>query len=507
MQNRYNENISPADEKKMDKICDVLVIGGGINGCGIAQEAQTRGLNVILCEQNDLAEGTSSASSKLIHGGLRYLEQYEFGLVRKALKERETLFQICPNLIQPLGFVLPYSQRLRSFWFLRLGLYFYDHLARTSLPKTTTLYRKPNHRFLSPLRHSFKKGFYYYDALGDDSRLVISNALQAKEYGADILTRTQLLSTKRLASEWLSTVRDHRHEYQIKSKILINAAGPWVETLNQQLGINTPYTMSLIKGCHLVCSKLYEGDHAYILQHSDNRIVFTIPYQQHYTLIGTTESTYKGPLGKINVTFDEKMYLIEVINTYFMKSFNEKNILDCFAGVRPLVKDRAEAISDISRDYVIHLDENAAPSISIFSGKLTTYRKLAEETVSQLKTYFPSLKPSISHKTPLPGGDMGSFKEFINTQQRQYPWLPQSLLYRYASQYGTRMDRFLEKCDSITSLGSHFGADLYQKEVTYLKNHEWAQTADDILRRRTKLSLKLNNKEIIQLEKELSNAY
>jgi glycerol-3-phosphate dehydrogenase len=489
----------------MDKVCDALIIGGGINGCGIAADAATRGLNVILCESGDLAQGTSSQSSKLIHGGLRYLEQGHLGLVRKALQEREILFKICPHLIKPLPFFLPHCNEMRPFWLLRLGLFIYDHLAKTSVSKTKAFTRSEESPFFSPLKQGVNKGLCYFDAQTDDARLVITNAMQAAQYGAEILTRTPFIKTTRHHDSWISVLGSEKKTYQVKSKVLINATGPWVESLNKTMGITTPYKMSHIKGSHLILPKLYKGSHAYILQNDDKRIVFTIPYQKQYTLIGTTESNYEGDLAKVNVTHDEKIYLCEIINRYFKQSITLKDIFEDYSGVRPLIQRNDNKITETTRDYTLHLDSSEAPVLSVFSGKLTTYRKLASDSISLLSPFFPNLNPSITDTLPLPGSKMTSLEEYIKTQSVQYSWLPLPLFRRYAETYGSRLDVFLKNCHSLDSLGHHYGHGLYQKEIEYLKNYEWAKTAEDIVKRRTKLSLKLNKKEIIQLEKELSN--
>lgn len=492
---------------------DLLVIGGGINGTGIAADAASRGLSVVLCEKGDLASGTSSHSSKLIHGGLRYLEQYEFRLVRESLQEQEILLKRAPHLVRPLEFILPYDSHLRSKWLIRIGFFFYDHLARRSkIPKSKfcNLKKNPND---NPLNDKFNTGFSYYDAVTMDSRLVISNALFAKEYGATILPRHECIQVSKHHKTWhtelLNTLTQEK--ILIKSKALINATGPWVsELLSNVIHQKSQCSLALVKGSHIILEKFYEGTQAYILQNIDGRVVFVIPFLDQFLLIGTTDVPYKENPSDAKIDEEEIEYLIASVNYYFERQIKKEDIKSTYSGVRPLYSTHTEAPSKISRDYHIETEDDSdqAPLLSIFGGKLTTYRALSEQVVSSLKKYFKHLKKSRTRRLPLPGGDLGriTLEKFINRLHDNFLWLPHRLARRYAINYGTRTLDLLEDCIALEDLGEKFGDDLFQREVDFLRETEWAVTAEDILWRRTKSGLTLSEAEIRRLKEYLHEA-
>lgn len=490
---------------------DLLIIGGGINGVGIARDAAGRGLSVVLCEQGDLASATSSASSKLIHGGLRYLEQAQFRLVREALHEREVLQKIAPHLVSPLEFILPQDRHIRSPWIIRTGLFLYNLLARdSSLPNAHTL---PLHNTLfgSPLHDRFVKAFSYYDCQVDDARLVIANALSASANGAQILTRTKFLRAQRQQHHWVATLAQAKNneEIQIQAKCIINAAGPWVAKIAAQLGTPQPLTISLSKGSHLIVPKLYQGNHAYLLQNIDKRIVFLIPFQQHFTLIGTTDVNYHGDPAAVHISHEEIDYLCQTVNRYLRRAINANDIIHSWSGVRTLKSIANENPATLSRDYelLFNTDKQQAPYLSVIGGKITTYRRLAEHALKLLKPYFKQQTGPWTAHSPLAGSNIPSLAEFTKTLIMRYPQLDTVLLQRYARTYGSASEIFLKDIVSMNDLGRHFGADLYQCEVDYLVNYEWAQTAEDILWRRTKLGLFLTTEETAVLQDFILNRY
>jgi glycerol-3-phosphate dehydrogenase len=480
---------------------DIFIIGGGINGAAIAADAAGRGLSVTLCEKSDLASATSSASTKLIHGGLRYLEQYDFKLVRIALREREVLMRKAPHLITPLEFVLPYEKHLRPAWLIRLGLFFYDHLSRRDLlPKSKYIHFKGNARS-DALATGFSKGFSYYDCFTDDARLTVLNALAAKENGACILTRHEFISAKQENNLWKITLKNLQENklFFIYAKALINTSGPWVSDTQKNIDSAKKIASTLVKGSHIIVPKIFEGDFAYILQNTDGRVVFAIPYQQEFTLIGTTDVNFFGNLDAIKITSNEENYLCTVINNYFKKSIAVQDILWSYAGVRCLQREEDEnKLSKITRDYKIIVEmEKQAPLFTIIGGKITTHRILAEEVVDKLKPYFPNMGPAWTANAPLPGGDFinQDVENFFLDLMKKFPWLPRSLARRYISQYGTRVYLLLDNAKEINDLGEKFSANLYQKEINYLIQYEWAKTVEDILWRRTKLGLFLTQAE------------
>ncbi|MDU6055827.1 MAG: glycerol-3-phosphate dehydrogenase, partial [Acinetobacter junii] len=466
-----------------DKIYDIAVIGGGINGVGIAADAAGRGLSVFLCEKDDLASHTSSASSKLIHGGLRYLEHKEFRLVREALAEREVLLAKAPHIIRPMRFIMPHRPHLRPAWLIRTGLFFYDHLGkREKLLGSNNVYFKDD----SPLNSAITRGFEYSDCAVDDSRLVVLNAMHAREKGADVVTRTRCLSAQRVEGYWVVELENAQGSFKIKAKALVNAAGPWVaQFIKQDLELKSPYGIRLIQGSHIVVPKLYEGDKAFIMQNDDRRIVFAIPYLEQYTMIGTTDREYQGDPSKVQITQAETDYLLEVSNAHFKKQLTQADIIWTFAGVRPLCDDESDNPSAITRDYTLALSQEThdqAPLLSVFGGKLTTYRKLAESAMQQLKAFFPEMKGSWTATEALPGGEnMASAEQLVNEIRAQITDVSESLAKRWATSYGSRIWNILGEAVSIDQLGLSFGHGLFAKEVDYLCRFEWVTTSEDIL--------------------------
>ncbi|MFT6914326.1 MAG: glycerol-3-phosphate dehydrogenase [Motiliproteus sp.] len=475
-------------------VLDLLVVGGGINGAGIALDASGRGLRVILCEMNDLASGTSSNSSKLIHGGLRYLEHYEFRLVREGLKEREVLLKKAPHIIRPLRFRLPHQKHLRPSWMIRIGLFLYDHLS-----KRMTLAGSHGIKFAidSPLNAAITRGFEYSDGWVDDARLVVLNAMAAREQGADIRTRTRCIKAVRVGPLWEITLENQitRETEVIKTRALINAAGPWVSSLFDTLmTAKPPKPIRLIKGSHIVVPRLHDQPEAYILQNKDNRIIFVIPFEDDFSLIGTTDIEYQGNPADAAISKAETDYLIEISNSYFKKQISSADVVMSYAGVRPLLDDESSSAQAVSRDYSFDLDHAAgqAPLLSVFGGKITTYRKLSEAAVNAICEYFPQAGHAWTAKSLLPGGDFQCKESFQTSLLRKHPWLPSQVAKRYVRTYGTLSHHILDGASSVAELGKHFGAGLYQREVDYLLTYEWACSVEDIIWRRTKLGLHLS---------------
>ncbi|WP_244965546.1 glycerol-3-phosphate dehydrogenase [Methylobacterium soli] len=476
---------------------DLLVIGGGINGTGIARDAAGRGLKVLLCERGDLAEFTSSSSTKLIHGGLRYLEYYEFRLVREALAERERLLRLAPHIIWPLRFVLPHDRGLRPAWMLRVGLFLYDHLARLRTLPGSEMVRLRTSPVGAPLQPRLTQGFLYSDCWVEDSRLVVLNAMDAQARGAEIRTRTGVESARRDAEGWTATLREGpsgRSEI-VRAKAVVNAAGPWVsETLGGTLGINSRAAVRLIKGSHIVVRKLYEGDQAYILQQPDKRIIFAIPYERDFTLIGTTDVPYEAEPGPVAISPEETRYLCDCINRSFARAIGPEDVVWSYSGVRPLYDDAAANASAVTRDYVLDVADEGGrlPALSVFGGKITTYRRLAEHAIEKLAPYFPGLAPAWTGDAPLPGGQMpgADFDAFLAELSRAAPFLPAETARRLARAYGTNARLILGRARSLADLGESFDGGLSAAEVDYLVHHEWARTPEDILWRRSKLGLR-----------------
>ncbi|CAI8751473.1 aerobic glycerol 3-phosphate dehydrogenase [Pseudomonas donghuensis] len=472
-------------------IYDLAVIGGGINGVGIAADAAGRGLHVFLCEKDDLASHTSSASSKLIHGGLRYLEHYEFRLVREALAEREVLLAKAPHIVKPMRFVLPHRPHLRPAWMIRAGLFLYDHLGkRKQLGASRSLRFGPG----NPLKPAITRGFEYADCAVDDARLVVLNAMAAREKGADIRTRTRCVSAHRVDGVWNVQLENADGSQQsIRARALVNAAGPWVaKFIQDDLKLDAPYGIRLIQGSHLIVPKLYDGEHAYILQNEDQRIVFAIPYLERFTLIGTTDREYTGDPAKVAITEGETDYLLKVVNEHFNHQLSRADILHTYSGVRPLCNDESDNPSAVTRDYTLALSASTgeAPLLSVFGGKLTTYRKLAESAMSELAPFFPQMRGSWTATAPLPGGeDMSTPQALVDAILARCGWLPAEIAKRWARTYGSCVWRLLEGVQGPQDLGEAIGGGLFSREVDYLCSEEWAVNADDILWRRSKLGL------------------
>ncbi|UQV48102.1 glycerol-3-phosphate dehydrogenase [Janthinobacterium lividum] len=485
--------------------CDVLVVGGGINGAGIARDAAGRGLSVVLCEKDDLASHTSSASTKLIHGGLRYLEYYKFGLVRKALIEREVLLRSAPHIMWPLRFVMPHAKGQRPAWLIRAGLFLYDMLAKREILPASSGIDLTRHAAGTPLKPEFKRGFVYSDGWVDDARLVVLNAVDAADKGAHVLTQTRctMLAREGDGESWMATLQ-HASGRQtlVRARSVVNAAGPWTaEFLQQAAPGGQGRHLRLIKGSHIVVKRLFEHDHAYIFQHPDGRIVFAIPYEHDFTLIGTTDLDYHGDTGKVEIDDEEIRYLCELSSYYFSKPVNPADVVWTYAGVRPLVEDAAADAKAVTRDYRFELDQEGAPLLSVFGGKITTFRKLAEEAMDMLAPLLGNTLPAWTASACLPGGDVygavpqnrsvREFGQFVQGLQREYPWLPAALVARYARAYGTRIHVLLAGRSEVAAMGEEIAAGLYAAEVDYLRRHEWAVSAADILWRRSKLGLHL----------------
>ncbi|NHW01262.1 glycerol-3-phosphate dehydrogenase [Stutzerimonas degradans] len=497
----------PHSVQPVSELYDVAVIGGGINGVGIAADAAGRGLSVFLCERDDLASHTSSASSKLIHGGLRYLEHYEFRLVREALAEREVLLAKAPHIVKPMRFVLPHRPHLRPAWMIRAGLFLYDHLGkREKLPGSRGL------RFSaeSPLKPHIRRGFEYSDCWVDDARLVVLNAMAAREKGAHIHTRTQCLSAKRAGSIWhVELQRQDGSRFSLRAKALVNAAGPWVaQFIGEGLQQRSPYGIRLIQGSHIIVPRLYDGEQAFILQNEDRRIVFAIPYLGRYTMIGTTDREYQGDPAQVRISEEETGYLLGVANAHFRRQLAPSDILHSFAGVRPLCDDESDNPAAVTRDYTLALaaDPQQAPLLSVFGGKLTTYRKLAESAMTLLAPFFPALGPSWTASAALPGGEeMDSPQQLARDIEARINGIEPALAQRWASTYGSRVWQMLGDAHTLQQLGQPLAAQLYSREVDYLRDHEWACEADDILWRRTKLGLSFTAQEKTRLQRYLDN--
>jgi glycerol-3-phosphate dehydrogenase len=498
------------EETLRDPVYDLAIIGGGINGCGIARDAQGRGLSVVLAEKGDLAGATSSASTKLIHGGLRYLEQLEFRLVREALKEREVLLKAAPHIIWPLRFVLPHHKGLRPWPVIRLGLFLYDHLGgRKLLPGTRTLDLRSDEAGHA-LKPQHRRAFEYSDCWVQDSRLVVLNAIDAAERGADVLTRTECVRAERKGDRWLLTLKNRvsNEQSQVSAKVLINAGGPWVsDVLERVAGLKTPLRVRLVKGSHVVVDRLFEHGRSYIFQNADQRVCFAIPYEQAFTLIGTTDVDYAGDPAKAAISEGEIDYLLQAVNEYFRTTVKREQIRWSYAGVRPLYDDGANKAQEATRDYELKLDgADSAPVLSIFGGKITTYRRLAEQALELLQPFLPQMGRAWTKSAPLPGGEF----ELEETQTRigritqQVKDMPRRQAERLFRCYGTRCARFLEGAGKLADLGEDFGSGLRQREIDYLMREEWAQSAEDIAWRRTKLGLTLTAPQLDRLKSYMS---
>lgn len=483
--------------------CDLLVVGGGINGVGIARDAAGRGLSVVLCEKDDLASHTSSAATKLIHGGLRYLEHYEFGLVRKALIEREVLLRSAPHIMWPIRFVTPVDKGQRPAWMIRAGLFLYDHLARRELLPGSEGIDLRKHAAGQPLKAHFTRGFVYSDGWVDDARLVVLNAIDAAEKGASIFTRTGCEAAVPQGDRWHATLRSADGQaINVNARCLINAAGPWASHF-LQTAVRRPSQKSvrLIKGSHIVVKKLFDHPYAYIFQHPDGRVVFAIPYEHDFTLIGTTDLEYHGDTGKVAIDQAEIAYLCELSSRYFEKPITPADVVWSYSGVRPLVEDESSDASEVTRDYRFEFDTAGAPLLSVFGGKITTFRKLAEEAVDMVAPRLGNRQPAWTANTCMPGGDLYGpkpdnksvleFDGYVQMLQQQYQWLPAQLVRRYARAYGTRIHKLLMNRKTLSDMGEEIAPGLFSAEVAYLIDHEWVTCAADLLWRRSKLGLHL----------------
>ncbi len=485
--------------KRID--CDLLIVGGGINGAGIARDAAGRGLSVVLCDKDDLAAHTSSASTKLIHGGLRYLEHYEFGLVRKALIEREVLLRSAPHIMWPMRFVMPHDKGQRPAWMIRAGMLVYDYLAKREILPGSGSIDLRTHAAGKPLKPEFSKGFIYSDGWVDDARLVVLNAMDAAEKGASVFTHTICTSAVRDGDRWTATLRaSDGNEIHVHARGLVNAAGPWAAQFLQQAAHRpSAKSLRLIKGSHIVVKKLFDHPYAYIFQNPDGRIVFAIDYEQDFTLVGTTDIEYTGDTDKVAIDQDEIDYLCTLTERYFRKPLKPSDVVWSYSGVRPLLEDESSNASEITRDYSLAMDGDTAPLLSVFGGKITTFRKLAEEAVDMIAPRLGNQRGAWTADACLPGGDLfGStpqnrsvleFDAYVHGLQKQYAWLAPKVVSRYARAYGTRIHKLLEGKRSLADMGEPLAEGLYTAELEYLMNFEWASSSADILWRRSKLGL------------------
>ena len=490
-----------------DTIHDIFVIGGGINGCGIARDAAGRGYSVFLCEMNDLASGTSSGSTKLIHGGLRYLEHYEFRLVRESLMEREVLWRNAPHIIWPLRFVLPYAEGLRPAWLIRLGLFLYDHIGgRKELPATRTLDMTADPAG-KPLKKLFKKAFEYSDCWVNDARMVVLNARDAADRGAIIRTRTKVVGARRDRGRWTITVENlrTRRVEEIQARLIVNAAGPWVDhVLAGALGQNDVHNVRLVQGSHIVVRKKFEDPRAYFFQNRDGRIIFAIPYEEDFTLIGTTDRDYEGDPKAVVISDAEIDYLCDAASEYFSQPVKRDDIVWTYSAVRPLYDDGASKAQEATRDYVLKAEhpEGSAPIVNIFGGKITTFRRLSEAMLEKIEALIGKKGKPWTAKAALPGGDFPAkgFDAEVKKLKTAYPFLDFVHARRLTRLYGTRAKTILGLAKSNADLGKNFGADLYEAEIRYLVENEWAMTAEDVLWRRTKRGLWLTKEQAGVLE-------
>jgi glycerol-3-phosphate dehydrogenase len=492
---------------------DIAIIGGGINGCGIARDAAGRGYSVLLCEQGDFASGTSCVSTKLIHGGLRYLEFFEFRLVRKALMEREVLWAMAPHIIWPLRFILPHHKGLRPAWLLRLGLFIYDHLGgRKLLPGTRTVNLSADPAG-KPLRPGFSKAFEYSDCWVDDARLVVLNARDATDRGAVLKTRTRITSARRGGGIWTITMRDGETgaTQDTKARLLVNAAGPWVDkVLDNALGQKAAHNVRLVKGSHIVVRALFDHDKAYIFQNADGRIIFAIPYERDFTLIGTTDEDFDGDPCTVAISEEETDYLCAAASEYFSQAVGREDIVWTYSGVRPLFDDGASKAQEVTREYVVKADGDAqsGPLINIFGGKITTYRRLAEAAVNMADDMLGKHGPNWTTGATLPGGDFAidSFAAEVEALRQSCPVLEDDHARRLVRAYGTRARRIAAGVTDKSHWGESFGADLTEREVRYLIDEEWARTAEDVLWRRSKLGLRFSDAEAVRLDAWIRDA-
>lgn len=484
---------------------DLLVIGGGINGVGIARDAAGRGLRVYLCEKDDLAEHTSSASTKLIHGGLRYLEQYDFKLVRHALQEREVLLCSAPHIIHPLRFILPHHQGLRPKWMIRLGLFIYDHLGGRKLLPVSHKVNLKIHPAGKALKSQFTDGFEYSDCWVQDARLVVLTAMDAEARGAKIKIHTECIALERFADHWIATLRDNSNGIttRVKSGAVINAAGPWVDkVLRSGVELGGQYGVRFVKGSHVVVPKLFTHDYPYIFQNDDGRILFAIPFEQDFTLLGTTDIEVSEIPDQVAISPEETRYICQAVSEYFNQPVSPDDVVWSYSGVRPLYDDAASSASNVTRDYYLDLNTKGAPVLSVYGGKITTHRRLAEEALELLSSSFEVGGAPWTAGSHLPGGDIvnADLNQLFSLCSKIYPWMEQRLLKDYVNKYGTRVSVLLEGCITMDDLGQCMAPDLYEREVCYLMEHEYARSAEDVLWRRTKRGLHASPAEIEKLD-------
>lgn len=482
---------------------DVFVIGGGVNGTGIARDAVGRGYSVMLAEMNDLASGTSSAATKLVHGGLRYLEYYEFRLVQEALAEREVLWASAPHILWPLRFVLPYEKNLRPAWLLRLGLFVYDNLGgRKLLPATKTLDLTKDEAG-KPLKPGYRTAFEYSDGWVDDARLVALNARDAADRGARVVTQTKVVSARREAGLWQIELAGPAGAETVSARMLVNAGGPWVDTvIRETVGRNEAHHVRLVQGSHIVVRKLFDHDRCYFFQNADGRIFFAIPYEGDFTLIGTTDKDFSGDPRDVQISEEETDYLLAAANEYFARPVTREDIVWTYSGVRPLFDDGATAAQEATRDYVLKVEgEDTAPLLNIFGGKLTTHRRLSEQAVDKIEALIGAKGARWTRTGHLPGGAFPAtgFEALVKQHQTNFPRLDAGMVRRMTRAYGTLMPAVVAGATSVEELGEHFGADLHAREVDYLMAREWARTADDVLWRRSKLGLRVSAEEKARL--------
>ena len=491
----------------MNNLYDVFIIGGGINGCGIARDAAGRGYSVYLAEKSDIASGTSSTSSKLIHGGLRYLENFEFSLVRASLRERDILIKIAPHIIKEMRFVLPHHNNLRPVWMLKLGMLLYDNLYSSKSIKRASYIRLPFHESKSTLREAFKKGFEYSDCITDDARLTVLNAADAKRLGGNINTRTMVKNMEQKKGVWnikvMNTISNEAK--YVQAKVVVNATGPWVDNFLKNHSKQTKIdNVRLVKGSHIVVKKLFNHSYAYIFQNSDGRVFFAVPWENEFTFIGTTDVDFKDNLDSFSVSDDEINYLCKSANQYFMSGISSYDVIKHWSGVRPLYQDGSIKAQKASRDYTIRIDsqDNNSALINIFGGKMTTFRQLSEEVVNKVGSILGEKKSPWTSDVHLPGGDFSltGKTKIVDGLAKKYDYLDVDYIHRLFSLYGTRVEYILKNVSSIDDLGLHFGRDLYQVEVDYLMQEEFALYPEDVLERRTKLYLFLDYDKIENLD-------
>ena len=491
----------------MDNLYDVFIIGGGINGCGIARDAAGRGYSVCLSEKSDIASGTSSASSKLIHGGLRYLENFEFSLVRASLRERDILIKIAPHIIREMRFVLPHHKNLRPVWLLKLGMLLYDNLYSSKYIKRSSYIRLSSHEAKSTLIEAYKKGFEYSDCITDDSRLTVLNAADAKRLGGNINTRTMVKNMEQKKGVWnIEVINTITNEAKyVQAKVVVNATGPWVDNFLKNHSKQTKIdNVRLVKGSHIVVKKLFNHSYAYILQNSDGRVFFAVPWENEFTFIGTTDVDFKDNLDSFSASDDEINYLCKSANQYFMSNISSNDVIKHWSGVRPLYDDGSIKAQKASRDYTIRIDSqnNNSALINLFGGKMTTFRQLSEEVVNKVGSILGEKKSPWTSDVHLPGGDFSLTEKakIVVGLAKKYDYLDVDFIQRLFNLYGTRVEHILKNVSSIDDLGLHFGRDLYQVEVDYLMQEEFALYPEDVLERRTKLYLFLDYDKIESLD-------